>query len=469
MVNASGTPYAVFNPSVSGLRLGTGITDGSVNAKLEARDTASQIAFGTAADQGFLTAQGGFSALTSGSNYNGANWVARQTNAAAIQVVNTGSIRFNIDSSSALVTGGIFTPTEIARFTPNGLSVGMTANSAAKLEVQDSTGASQIAFGAGAGQAYLRGSSANANLFYGYTYDGSNFVAKQTISGGYTINNSGTAWQHIWYGNTGLTAGTTMSPGEQMKLLATGLGIGMTPAAKLDVNGVGRFSGTTSPTSGVGIEFGHDGTNGYVTSYDRTAASYKGVIYNGSTHNFKIANVNKFTVDTWNTSATTLQVTGQNDPTTGQGIELLYAGTTGVIQAYDRGGSAWKNLSIKGNSIYLNKAGVDKLAIDGNGVSVINAVNYTVTIVTTNTLTVDTTHNRIISNPTVAGAVTITLPLAPVTGREIVIKDGKGDAATNNITISGNGKTIDGNANFVINNNYDSVTIIYNGTQWNII
>ena len=62
---------------------------------------------------------------------------------------------------------------------------------------------------------------------------------------------------------------------------------------------------------------------------------------------------------------------------------------------------------------------------------------------------------------------TVTLPASPTTSRSLIIKDGKGDAASYNITINGNGKTIDGQSTIVINLAYGSKEIIYNGTEWN--
>lgn len=72
-------------------------------------------------------------------------------------------------------------------------------------------------------------------------------------------------------------------------------------------------------------------------------------------------------------------------------------------------------------------------------------------------------------NKTVAATTTITLPASPTTSRSLIIKDGKGDAAAFNITINGNGKTIDANTTRVLNINYEAVEIIYNGTEWNVI
>lgn len=75
----------------------------------------------------------------------------------------------------------------------------------------------------------------------------------------------------------------------------------------------------------------------------------------------------------------------------------------------------------------------------------------------------------IVINKSVAATTTVTLEASPATGRVIIVKDGKGDAASNNVTISGNGKNIDGSATLVISSNYGVSRLVYNGTQWSII
>lgn len=72
-------------------------------------------------------------------------------------------------------------------------------------------------------------------------------------------------------------------------------------------------------------------------------------------------------------------------------------------------------------------------------------------------------------NKTVGEITTITLPASPSTSRSLIIKDGKGDSSTFNITIDGNGKTIDGSASLVLDFNFQAIEIVYNGTEWNVI
>lgn len=68
-----------------------------------------------------------------------------------------------------------------------------------------------------------------------------------------------------------------------------------------------------------------------------------------------------------------------------------------------------------------------------------------------------------------SSARTITPLASPTTGQRHIIKDNVGSAAANNITITPSGKNIDGAASSIINIAYGSVTIVYNGTQWNVI
>lgn len=66
-----------------------------------------------------------------------------------------------------------------------------------------------------------------------------------------------------------------------------------------------------------------------------------------------------------------------------------------------------------------------------------------------------------------SAARTINLISSPVTGTTYRIKDNVGSAAANNITITPAAGKIDGAASYVINNNYGSIDLVYNGTQWN--
>lgn len=80
------------------------------------------------------------------------------------------------------------------------------------------------------------------------------------------------------------------------------------------------------------------------------------------------------------------------------------------------------------------------------------------------TLDTTTTDYIVLANSSSA-AFTVTLPAA-TSGRKIIIKDSGGSAQTNNITVSPASGTIDGAASFVINNNYQSIDLVSDGTNW---
>ncbi len=63
-------------------------------------------------------------------------------------------------------------------------------------------------------------------------------------------------------------------------------------------------------------------------------------------------------------------------------------------------------------------------------------------------------------------ATAITLPSSPATGQEVIVKDGKGDAATNAITIAPASGTIDGAASLTISTNRGVARLSYDGTEW---
>lgn len=88
-------------------------------------------------------------------------------------------------------------------------------------------------------------------------------------------------------------------------------------------------------------------------------------------------------------------------------------------------------------------------------------------VVTVGALTITATDHIVIANKASGSATACNLISSPVTGMQLIIKDGKGDASTNNITITPAAGTIDGSATLVINTNYGVARIFYSGTEWN--
>lgn len=61
----------------------------------------------------------------------------------------------------------------------------------------------------------------------------------------------------------------------------------------------------------------------------------------------------------------------------------------------------------------------------------------------------------------------VNAPASPATPAVFAVSDASGGAATRNITISGNGKTIDGAATCVLDKANEVAVFVYNGVQWN--
>jgi hypothetical protein len=74
----------------------------------------------------------------------------------------------------------------------------------------------------------------------------------------------------------------------------------------------------------------------------------------------------------------------------------------------------------------------------------------------------------------VAGVVVLTLPSAPSLGEMHIIKDSKGTARTNNISIAGNGNTVETwagstGAGVTLTSNFDAITLGWGSGIWNIL
>lgn len=89
----------------------------------------------------------------------------------------------------------------------------------------DSTTALRTTLNGGAGGLYVSGYSAEANFSHGSEFvAGSNWVARQTNSARYSQSNGA----HSWFGNTGLTAGSSFTPTLRLNLDIAG---NLTPGA----------------------------------------------------------------------------------------------------------------------------------------------------------------------------------------------------------------------------------------------
>jgi hypothetical protein len=188
-------------------------------------------------------------------------------------------------------------------------------------------------------------------------------------------------------------------------------------------------------------------------------------------------------------------ITSNQSASTGTGISITNTNAAATAHAYltlnpnnsaagdatvnvNAGGVGWQ-VGVKGQgdgSFYISSA-VSGPAIGGNTqvkIESIGRITFGFGQVVKRTATAIsmavTNAMYYIGVTSTAAPRTITMPAVGgiITGQIWVIKDESGGAATNNITVSGNGVNIDSAATYVINTNYGSVQIMYNGTQFNV-
>jgi len=98
------------------------------------------------------------------------------------------------------------------------------------------------------------------------------------------------------------------------------------------------------------------------------------------------------------------------------------------------------------------------------------APSGTYTSVGAGNYTVLTTDGIIGKTSITSGGDTVTLPSSAEVGQTFTIKDVNGTSATDPITIdTAGGELIDGVATYVISSNYQSITVIFDGSNYSII
>jgi len=169
---------------------------------------------------------------------------------------------------------------------------------------------------------------------------------------------------------------------------------------------------------------------------------------------------------TWN--ATTIAVTkGGTGLTSASQGDLLYGSAANTYSALAKDTNSTRYLSNQGTS---NNPSWNQVNL-ANGVTGIFAQpsGIQVPITTPGAYPYTTLTSDFVILVDSSAARTITPLGSPTTGQMYRIKDNVGSAALNNITITPSGKNIDGSASYIINTNYGSIDIVYNGTQWNAL
>ena len=162
---------------------------------------------------------------------------------------------------------------------------------------------------------------------------------------------------------------------------------------------------------------------------------------------------------------------------TNTGMDIATTGAAGQdIDVTNTGGSinltATENVS---DAIVINASGAASgMTLDCGTASLTIGTGIKHAVTSTNTAATPYAvlgTDYFITTDTTGGAMTVTLPAVPGTGRTVVVYDGAGQAAAGgNVTIDGNGNNIaaagTSAATKLINTAYESYILTFNGTLW---
>lgn len=362
--------------------------------------------------------------------------------------------------------------------TASGASVTLTANSTAtsgfsagnilmsdgsKLQVGTNVNATSLALGAQQttrGYIVLDNTAAGA---FATTLQGSNSASAAwtltlpTTAGtsGYALTTDGsgvTSWSNIGTGPFLPLAGGTMTGALNDTAAAPQLVLGANTTTLGAVKMFGSTSGdlTINPAAVAGTASKITFPAG-ITDFSATGAANAVVKQNSAGAPFTVGTINcaflsdsstgcSTTVGTIATqAANNVAITGGaiNGTTIGGSTRAAISGTTGNF-----------------NGILTTSSGIVR------NVRVVTAAGN---------ITMATTDDIIVVNKTVGAPTAVNLVGSPTTGTVVCIKDGKGDANSNNITLTPAAGNIDGSGTYVMNVNYQNQCVAYNGSSWNLL
>lgn len=243
---------------------------------------------------------------------------------------------------------------------------------------------------------------------------------------------------------TASTPSANMTVQSQVTTAASGVGGTLSLIA-------GNATGTTSTGGALNLASGSGTTTNGVINFQPGGTTQILITATGQT----IQWVSTVTAPTLNQATTggasgqALTVQAQNAATTGGNLNLTSGtgGTTNGNVNLQVGGST--NASVTDSKFVLNKGWRRNVTQITGTYAVLSSDDY-------------------IAITTISAPFTITLPATPTLGDSFTFKDASGTAATNNVTISGNGNNIDGAATVVLTQNYSAVIVTFTGTTWSI-
>lgn len=259
----------------------------------------------------------------------------------------------------------------------------------------------------------------------------------------------------------GLNSGLALAGGTDNTALGSGSGISVT---------TGDLNVIIGSAAGVSIDTGSNNTIvGSAAAASLVSGSDNVIIGRAAGSAYTGAEGNNILIDNTGVIADAglirIGTNGVHTETHIAGIDGVDNSTAEVVTmgASDKLGSS---VITAGTNVTVT-AGVNTITIAANAsavtynyVSVNNAASPYTALATDYYVSADVT----------AGVVTIRLPNAPTTGRTFVVKDQVGLAATNNITVTtvGGAVNIDGATSFIMNTAYESISLIFNGSTYEV-
>jgi hypothetical protein len=262
---------------------------------------------------------------------------------------------------------------------------------------------------------------------------------------------------------SGVTA-NTVTANNGLTLSGNNVRLGGTLTGNTDITGGGLYN-LNLGTSGSRLNQLNINTDNTI-SIESIGASYSSYIGFGGTDNYVEYEANGG--DTYhglnfNTGGATLYAT---DSTAGnQNTHIYLEPLSGENRIRIDGNSLFKGIVYNEDysANYTNRSLVDKEYVDNATSGNSNPTGY---ILTGTTYTATTESFIGVSGTTGS---TVWLPISPVSFKQYTVADIAGNASTNNITINGNTKLIQGVSTSLINSNYGSFTFVYNGFNWSVI
>lgn len=308
------------------------------------------------------------------------------------------------------------------------------------------TGDRNTFVGSGAGSSYTSG---NDNVALGYNSLSSATTASQSVGLG-----NGTLQLNTGTGNVaiGFNTANSLTSGSENIFIGKGAGAAFTTGNRnLVIGSIGTTLPTISQSGGIGYNSTINGSNQFLFGGDDSFYS-----------NFFLGRGRKSSTDS-DVYIHVTQTTGTNK--TGGQLTLRSGGSTGTGSGRPISFEIADSSGISGTA---ENAYITKMEISTSQVR-INA-GFRIKFETQTTSFSTDSSDFVYLVDSTSGPITVTLSTSAPSGTVWTIKDKAGTAFTNNITLDPTGAAlIDGNANYTMNANYESVNVLFDGTSFYVI